>query len=809
MYVLPKERFLLLKKYYIEFGNLLPPRNFVFEGINISSYIQELRKKYKKGHIEHSEIDKLEAIGMVWDVIDFKWNLQYKESINYYKQYGNLEIPLRYVTENNISLGTWIQLQRENYERLYSANPNPNFTNEHKKKLDDIGMNWNPYESQWEEKFLLAKEYFLRNGNLLISNDYITESNIKLGIWLSNQRKDYKNLETPLKNPKFTQERINKLGSIGMIWDVYEHLSEVRIEKEVQIRQLQQENRKNKRDTIWNKYYKEAVKYYEQNGNLLVPHKYVDNGISLGQWIGKQRIKYEKNLLNDYEIKSLEKIQMVWDVFDFYWEQYFMLAEKYYEEHGDLLIKVDYQTVDGEKLGFWINNQRQSYKNQNLSNDKVTKLESIKMIWNPNEEQWEQKYKIAKKYFMNYGNLSVQANYEENNVKLGNWISIQRQNYKLGLLDETKVIRLEKIGMIWDPLEEKWQYYYQLANEYYGKFGNLLIPISYEKKGFRLGQWIFLQRKWYKKINTDDSNKNFTVERIKLLEKIGMVWEIPQNYNKTSFEEQCVFYYIKALFPNAKNNCRELGFELDILISELNIGIEYDGEYWHTKEEKIFKDHDKNKKCLDNGIRLIRIREPKCLELKDGLSINYMLKNNSNIELQNIIVKLIEEQFHIKFNVDIIRDMDNILKQYFFRINESWNTMYEFAKQYYNKHGDLLIPDTYEIEGFGLGRWVGTQRRAFKGKGKSIISPEQIDKLDQIGMTWDVKQANWQMKYLLAKQYYNQYGNLLIPSSYVINNIKLGRWIGTQRQAYKGNHFKISDKQIEKLNDIGMVWEVY
>jgi len=806
MYLLLEEKYILLKKYYIEFGNLLPPRDFIYENINIASYISELRKKYKKAFINISEISKLEMIGMVWDVIDFKWNLNYEEATQYYKNNGGLAVPLRYVTENNIRLGTWIEKQRENYERMYSTNPNPNFSNEHIKKLDTIGMIWDPYESQWEEKFFLAKEYYLLNGNLLIGTDYKTESNVKLGNWLNNQRKCYKFFKTTMRNPNFTQERINKLESIGMIWAVYEHLSKIRIEKNVKKTQIQQQGRKNRRESNWNKYYNESVKYYKQNGDLLVPNLYVDNGISLGQWITKQRKKYAEKLLYDHEIKSLEKIGMVWSANNFYWNYYFKLSQEYYIENGDLLIKADYQTIEGVKLRIWINNQRKLYNQKNLNNDKVLKLESIKMIWNPTEVQWQQKYKIAKKYFMNYGILSVPINYEENNIKLGSWINTQRRNYNLRLLKKEKIIMLEAIGMTWKPLEEKWQKCYQLACEYHKKYGDLLIPISYENKGVKLGSWIFSQRQCYKKRNTKGPNENFTQEKIVLLEKIEMLWEMPQNYNKTSFEEQCVFYYIKSLYPNAVNNCKNLGFEIDILIFELNIGIEYDGEYWHSKGKKIYKDYDKNNKCVDKGIRLIRIREPKCPKLIDGKSINYILKNNSNFELQETIVKLIEEQFHIKMNVNIIRDMDNIVKQYYSHINESWNNMYEFAKHYYNEHGNLLIPYTYEIQGLSLGRWIGTQRRAIKGKSKSIISQGQIDKLELIGMIWNVQQTNWKMKYMLAKQYFKKYGDLLIPSSYSINNINIGRWISTQRQAYRGIHFKISNEQIDELNNIGMVW---
>ena len=48
------------------------------------------------------------------------------------------------------------------------------------------------------------------------------------------------------------------------------------------------------------------------------------------------------------------------------------------------------------------------------------------------------------------------------------------------------------------------------------------------------------------------------------------------------------------------------GYEVDIYIPELKIGIEYDGVYWH--QDKLEKDKEKNA-GLSPSVLLIRIRE--------------------------------------------------------------------------------------------------------------------------------------------------------------------------------------------------------
>ena len=80
--------------------------------------------------------------------------------------------------------------------------------------------------------------------------------------------------------------------------------------------------------------------------------------------------------------------------------------------------------------------------------------------------------------------------------------------------------------------------------------------------------------------------------------------------NNTSFPEMIIFYYIKKVFNNAISSYKPDFLnkkELDIYIPNLKLGIEYDGQNFHT-EETVECDKEKNKLCFDNGIKLIRVR---------------------------------------------------------------------------------------------------------------------------------------------------------------------------------------------------------
>jgi len=148
---------------------------------------------------------------------------------------------------------------------------------------------------------------------------------------------------------------------------------------------------------------------------------------------------------------------------------------------------------------------------------------------------------------------------------------------------------------------------------------------------------------------------------------------------------------------------------------------------------------------------------------------------------------------------------------------ERWLTYYNFAKEYYNENKNLLIPQNYVIKynnrDIKLGEWIDTQRIRYK---KNKLSLKRINLLNEIEMVWsvynncEIVSNKWMEKYDLAKEYYEQYKNLLIPQNYIVrdkNNkeVKLGEWIQNQRQRKKEG--TLNKNQIKFLNEIKMVWK--
>ena len=511
---------------------------------NLKNRVKEIQRKQGKSNrkikirntdfdINIENKDLYEILRYVRDRINpNNWDMMYELAKKYYGHYGNLKIPNSFKTingyesdENGYNLGIWINTQRLSYKK-------GTLSEDRIEKLKEIGMIFEDvHKDTWNKMYELAKKYYEHYGNLKIPQMFKTvngfeksEKGYNLGFWISNQRINH-------KNGTLSEDRIEKLEEIGMIF---------------KIRNLNN----------WDMMYELAKKYYEHHGNLKISHSLKtingyetdEKGYKLGFWISKQRINYRNGTLSEDRIKKLEEIGMIFEIKQHVaWNKMYELAKKYYEYYGDLKIPQKFKTINGYEsdengynLGFWISNQRVKYKNDTLFEDKIKKLEKIGMTFkNINDDTWNKMYELAKKYYEHYGNLKIPQMFKtvngfeksEKGYNLGFWISNQRINHKNGTLSEDKIKKLEKIGMMFENVnDDTWNKMYELAKKYYEHYDNLKIPRSFkttngyevDEKGYNLGAWINTQRFSYKKGTLFE-------DRIRKLEEIGMMWNIKKD----------------------------------------------------------------------------------------------------------------------------------------------------------------------------------------------------------------------------------------------------------------------------------------
>lgn len=263
----------------------------------------------------------------------------------------------------------------------------------------------------WQTMFEQAKKYYSENGDLEVPARFITNDGYSLGHWIYNQRVVRKGQQTG----NLSEEQIEKLNSIGMRWDLYT-------------------------DYSWEKNFNAAKDYYEKNGHLDVPSRFVTrDGLPLGAWLSSLRTWESSGIHPKYlsaeRKKQLESIGMIWSKLDYYWEQNFSEALRYYRKNGDLIVPSNFVTDNGVRLGSWIFRQRKlhsgSCKGTPLTAEQTARLNSIGMVWEP-EDPWLMSFNLVKGYYKEHGNINISKSTVVNGVWLGKWIAEQKKRLKSG-----------------------------------------------------------------------------------------------------------------------------------------------------------------------------------------------------------------------------------------------------------------------------------------------------------------------------------------------------------------------------------------
>ena len=200
-------------QFYRENGHLLPESAYVCaDGYPLGTWIHRMRQQKNgtndTGRLTERRIAALEKIGMVWDVHDKSWFRGYAKAKAYFKEHGDLNVPARLKTEDGYALGRWIVNQRKARSGKFQNRP---LSEEQVRLLDAIGMVWGrDREERWDNFYSAAREYYVKNGNLEIPAQYKTRDGSCLGMWVYDQKRNWKNGK--LCNP----ERYAKLAKIGL-----------------------------------------------------------------------------------------------------------------------------------------------------------------------------------------------------------------------------------------------------------------------------------------------------------------------------------------------------------------------------------------------------------------------------------------------------------------------------------------------------------------------------------------------------------------------------------------------------------------
>lgn len=459
----------------------------------IGSWIKRQIKYIKNNKLSKDKISKYSKLGLNFDskkTLEDIWFESYSKLKNYYMINNNCKVPN---TTEYKNLYRFIQKQREHYR-------NNKLSEEKIKLLIDINFTFN----SWDDSYNNAKEYFLNNGNLLISCD--NKDSLSIRNWIYKTRQDY-------KNNKLTKNQIDLLNEIKFPFEI------------------------DSRDKNWLKYYQKS-KYFIDSGKPLYE---LSNELysRLFEWMINQAVLYKKKKLNNYKINMLNKINFDYSLhkysgIDRDWVKNYLLLSKFLIHN-----KSYYTSYKGfEDIKLWIFTQ---CKNKELLNkNQIRLLKEIKFNFNLIDElyldyDWEVNFNLV-------GNIIKESNLSELVLNCSHksivWILEQYNLYNNKSLSKyqmklLKEVDFNKIKRIHKYTDIKWLTYYKKLYSFYK------INKNYNINPFKHSEELF---KWALRQSLLNNNNNLSKTKKNLLEAIYFDFNI-QPISKE--DKQWLRYYNK------------------------------------------------------------------------------------------------------------------------------------------------------------------------------------------------------------------------------------------------------------------------
>ena len=623
----------------------------------------------------------------------------------------------------------------------------------------------------WDYVFKTAVKYHKQHGHLLLQKRTEFEG-VKLYDWIRTQRERK-------AEGKLSDEKIRLLNDLNMVWD-YRPFHQERMFNELKL-------------------------YHKQHGNINVCQdtmvSFPDGQFNLYGWLLHKR-NYRNTLKNE-QIEQLESLNIVWNQSEIKWkedwERGFCHAENYYRKNGHLRVQEVYKNESGYQLGTWIRAQRCKYKEGKLTKKQIQLLESIAMLWQANEQIQTSFNEQALFYYMcmldpktlnrDSSHIGCELDVYIPSINVGieydgpRYHDLQRDNMKnIKCRDKIFLIRVRDYRLPIIGKSDKHIYYLRLMED-----NNIqpaivtILELLHQQFG------ICVQ---HIKVDIEKDKQNIYDQMAAYVDSLwnGKLGDIKNYYDNYGNIDVPYGYYVNGynlgswIAEQRKSyRLRRLPQHKIYALEELGIKWKYKEDVWTLNYEMIQEYY-----LLHGHIKITKGETEKSRNLYWWL--NDQLKYYRSGKLSENRIRLLEEVGMIWGD----------------KLDLRFAEMCDRLQQFKQDHNHCIVPLDYQRDNdMPLGLWCQRIRLQMKA-GK--LSKSRCEKLRNIGLHTDNKEAKFYRWLKLASEYKDEYGNLLVSQACIYKDKKLGKWINSIRVSYmKG---QLTYEKINCLNEIGMIWRV-
>ena len=280
-----RQRFSELEAYKQANGDCRVPSGWR-QNAQLANWVAVQRRRYKQGKLTAMRVELLQSLGFDWSVdpnserffdsstCELKephWNDMFEKLVDYKETHGNCRVPQRW--RHDRRLADWVSNQRSHYHRgLISS--------DRVERLEQIGFEWDPVATRWEEMFQRLLEFQKLNGHTNVPQR--ASQYAELATWVRNQR------AAKERNRPIMGERAKRLDEIGFTWRLVE-------------------------PEAWHRMLERLIEFKQLHGHCNVPQK-GGKDKRLGKWVNTQRTHFKQGKLKPERVQQLEAVGFVWNV---------------------------------------------------------------------------------------------------------------------------------------------------------------------------------------------------------------------------------------------------------------------------------------------------------------------------------------------------------------------------------------------------------------------------------------------------------------------------------------------------------------
>ena len=485
------------------------------------------------------------------------------------------------------------------------------------------------------------------------------------------------------------------------------------------------------------------------------------------------------------------------------WNFWFGLLQAYVQENGSAWVSAKHVTRDGYKLGMWVNGQRNAKLNGQISEERISRLQSLPgWVWDAYKEKWETGFAALLDYVQVHGDAKVPMAYvTPQGLRLGIWISTARKKKSLDQISPERVRRLESVpGWTWGVLDISWEIGFRNLAEYVDRTGDSRVPARHVTQGgYKLGRWVEGQRRLWARQSLDQDRvqrlhqlPGWFWEGKRLSPRGPLVWEEAYEklieYQKHEGHVLVPQHYVTADGFRLGNWVKYQRKTNSTLSSARRSRLEgVPGWTWSARGHGRTPSESAMQALRDFVQAEGHARVPKDYRAQDGFRLGgWVQSQRSEVE---------------RLPAELKTQLEALPGWAWNALTDRWEDGFRHLADFVSREGHARIKQGFVAEdGYRLGSWAQNQRAR-----RDKMPLERKARLEALpGWMWAADSPQWDDWMNLLKEFARQNGHTRVPQLFKTSDgFLLGRWVNSRRTQ---RDRLSSDQQFELESLPGWAW---